>query len=216
MKISAVIFDLNGTVLDDEDEYGMAFNKVLSSLGVDSKTKYPQEMGIGVKNNWPILLKKYNIKTDKSIEQLTNETQEAYINTISEISVRVGFDDFAERLKDSGIRIALATSNTWEIVDKVLEKTDLTNVFEELTTSDEVVYSKPDPDLFILTADKLSIPLEECLVIEDAKSGVEAAHRANMKVIAISRDQNYSDELKDADLVVEGFSEITPKVLEEI
>lgn len=216
MTIAAVIFDLNGTVLDDEEEYGRAFNKVLKGLGVESDVKYPQVMGIGVKNNWPLLLKKFGVTTKKSLDLLTKETQDAYVNEVSEISVRPGFEEFAERLKESGVLIALATSNTWEVVDKVLEKVALNNYFDELTTADEVVYTKPDPDIFIMTADKLSVERGECLVIEDAPSGVEAAKRAGMKVIAIASDEKIADSLQDADLVVEGFSEITPKVLSEL
>jgi len=216
MTISAVIFDLNGTVLDDEEEYGKAFNKVLKSLGVESGVKYPQTMGIGVKNNWPLLLTKFNINTKKSLDLLTKETQDSYINEVSEISVRPGFEDFAERLKENGVLIALATSNTWEVVDKVLEKVSLNNYFDELTTADEVVYTKPDPDIFIKTADKLSVERSGCLVIEDAPSGVKAAHRAGMKVIAIAGEEKFAESLQDADLVVEGFSEITPKVLSEL
>lgn len=215
MKISAVIFDLNGTVLDDEDEYGAAFNKVLKSLGVVTNKDIPQTLGIGVKENWPVLIKKYGIKTDKTPEVLAYETQEAYLDQLGEINVRPGFDDFAQGLKDSGIRIALATSNTWEVVDRILTKVNLENYFEETTTADEVVYTKPDPDLFILSAEKLGVERSECLVIEDAPSGVTAAKRAGMKVVAISRDENV-ELLKDADLVVEGFSELSPKTLSEL
>ncbi len=215
MKVTAVIFDLNGTVLDDEDQYGLAFNKILRSLGIDANKEIPQTLGIGVKENWPLLIEKYNIKTDKTPEVLAHETQEAYLDQITGINVRTGFEEFAEGLKDSGIKIALATSNTWEVVDKILSKVELDNYFEEITTADEVAYTKPDPDLFLLSADKLGVERSECLVVEDAVSGVTAAHRAGMKVVAISRDDNV-ELLKEADLVVEGFSELSPKVLAEL
>lgn len=80
MKISAVIFDLNGTVLEDEDEYGKAFNKVLQSLGLNPNTEIPHEKGIGVKENWLKFVEKYKIKTDKTPEMLVRETQENYLN----------------------------------------------------------------------------------------------------------------------------------------
>ncbi len=182
---------------------------------METGKEIPQTLGIGVKQNWPVLIEKYNIKTNKTPDVLAHETQEVYIDLIGEINVRPGFEEFSEGLKDSGIKIALATSNTWEMADKVLTKVNLQNFFEEVTTSDEVTYTKPDPDLFLLSADKLGIERGECLVIEDAVSGVEAAHRAGMKVVAISRSET-ADLLQDADLVVEGFSELTPKTLEEL
>ena len=214
MKISAVIFDLNGTILEDEDEYGQAFNKVLKSLGVDIKTPYPQTKGIGVKENWPLLIQKYGIKTSKTSEELAHETQEAYLLEINKITLRDGFEAFIHDLKDSGVQIALATSNTWEIAEKIIKKVGIEWVFDVVTTVDEVVYSKPDPSIFMTTADKLGAEREECLVIEDAPSGVSAAKLAGMKVIAISDKVEDEESLAEADLVVEGFSEITPKIIE--
>ena len=215
MKISAVIFDLNGTILEDEDEYGKAFNRVLKKLGVDSKTDYPHEKGIGVRENWLKLLEKYKIKTDKTPEMLTKETQEAYLEEIDGVTVRSGFEDFIEKLKNSGTQIGLATSNTWEQTDKILDTVDLQNVFDAVTTCDEVIYNKPDPSLFTITADKLGAERYECLVIEDSASGIEAARRAGMKVIAISSEDD-PKAVSRADLIVEGFSEITAQVIDQL
>ena len=216
MKVSAVIFDLNGTILEDEDEYGKAFNKILKSLGVDSKNGYPQEKGIGVKENWERLLKKYATNTDKNPSILTEETQREYLKTIDKATVRVGFDEFTEHLRDAGIEIALATSNTWEQTDKILAAAGLDGVFETVTTCEEVAFNKPDPDIFILTADKLGLERGECLVIEDSPVGVEAAARAGMKVVAIESAGTDAKSLTGADLVVEGFSEITPQAIDQL
>lgn len=216
MRISAVIFDLNGTVLDDEELYAKAFGGVLKSLGVEPPSGIFQQKGIGVKENWEIFLKRYPINTDKNSSMLTEETQNAYLKTISEISVRAGFSEFVERLKESGILIGLATSNTWEITDRVLTAADLQGVFDVISTREEILYSKPDPDIFTLTADKLGCERENCLVIEDSASGVEAARRAGMKVVGITVGENDSDLLKNADAVVEGFSEITPQLIDQL
>lgn len=214
MKISAVIFDLNGTILEDEDEYGRAFNKVLKSLGVETKDEPPQIKGIGVKENWPHLIKRYDIKTNKSFDELVLETQEAYLKEIDSVTVRPDFYEFAESLKDSGIQIALATSNTWEMTEKVLNKVGIEGIFDAITTVDEVVFSKPDPSLFTITADKLGVEREECLVIEDATSGITAAGLAGMKVVAITDKDEDEEVLSNADLIVDSFSEITPKIIE--
>lgn len=216
MKVSAVIFDLNGTVLEDEGIYGRAFNTVLESLGIKSGVDIPHTRGIGVKENWPILRKKYGIKTDKTDDLLAVETQQAYLKEISEISIRAGFDEFAQGLKDSGIKIALATSNTWEVTTRVLEVVELTDFFDVVTTEEEVAHNKPEPDLFILSADKLGVERYECLVIEDAASGVTAAQRAGMKVVAIIDEEARAKEVGKADLVIEGFSEITPQAIDSL
>ncbi len=216
MRISAVIFDLNGTVLEDEDEYGKAFNTVLRSLGVNSRTEYPQERGIGIKENWDIFIKKYSINTKKNSFMLADETQKEYLKLISEVNVRPGFDEFLDKLKKSGIKIGLATSNTWEQTDRILSATNLQGVFDAVTTCEEVVYNKPDPDIFTLSADKLGVDRDKCLIIEDSVAGVIAAKRAGMKVIALFGSEKDKASLSKADLMVEGFSEITPAAIDQL
>lgn len=212
---SAVIFDLNGTVVDDEEIYGKAFNKVLSSLGIDTKKDMPHEKGIGVKENWVRFLDNYAIKTNKTPDALAHETQEAYLSELDKVSMRSGFDELAQRLRQGNIQIALATSNTWEHADKILNTLNLREVFDAVTTGDEVVFNKPDPEIFTITADKLGVDREQCLVIEDSASGVEAAKRAKMKVVAITRDDDLR-ALSKADLIIEGFSELTLDALDQL
>jgi HAD superfamily hydrolase (TIGR01509 family) len=209
MKIFAVIFDLNGTVLEDEDEYSRAFRKVLKSLGVSATDEESHTKGIGVRENWPVLIKKFGIKTDKTLDQLAKETQDAYLSEITGVTIRTGFEDFVNKLRDSGIMVALATSNTWEVVDEVLNKTSLGGIFDIITTAEEVIDNKPDPEIFTLTADKLGVERGECLVIEDSDSGIEAAHRAGMRVIGIG-------DAEGADFNVKDFSEITPEIIDQL
>jgi len=214
MKLSAVIFDLNGTILDDEEEYGKAFAEVLKSLGVEVEPNFPHTRGIGVKENWPIFRAKYKFVSEKTDEQLALETQEAYLKQITNIAVRPGFDEFLETLKDNNIHVALATSNTWEVTDKILDIIGLTGEFEVVTTSEEVIHNKPDPDIFTVTADKLGIDREDCLVIEDSGSGVTAGREAGMRVVAIVDEENLTPEIEKADKVVEGFTDIKLKEIE--
>ena len=210
MTISAVIFDLDGTVLDNEDEYGAAFRTILRLLGKKVEKKYPHIGGIGVKENWPRLLAKYKIKTKKTFEELTLETQNEYLKRIGEVTLKKGFEDFVADLKNSGISCALATSNAWWIVEAISEIHPLSHFFDTITTGEEVDFKKPDPDLFLLTAQKIGVESSECLVIEDSNAGIEAAHRAGMKAIGIYRDRNHAQELKEADLLIRNFYELSP------
>lgn len=210
MKISAVIFDLDGTVLNNEDEYGLAFKKVLSDLGAEVKTDYPHTGGIGVEENWPYLLKKYKIKTKKTFGELASETQKEYLKLLSRVKVKPGLEAFIRELRESGIKTALATSNVWFIVEKVFEEIPIEGFFDSVTTGEEVAQKKPAPDLFLKSADKLDISPEGCLVLEDSPSGVEAARAAEMKVIAVARDENQAKELRGADLVIKGYNQLTP------
>lgn len=209
MRISAVIFDLDGTVLDNEDEYGVAFRKVLSTLGKRVDKKYPHIGGIGVKENWPILLSKYHIKTKRSMEELARATQDAYLKLLSRVTFKKGFENFVKDLQASGIITALATSNAWWIFDEVSGELRLDDYFNVITTGEEADYKKPDPDLFLLTARKLGVAPKHCLVIEDSKAGIDAAHRAGMKAVGIFRDPKHARELREADLIIEDYSQLS-------
>lgn len=214
--ISAVIFDLDGTILSNEDEYGKAFKKVLGSLGKKVSSDYPQVGGVGVKENWPLLLAKYKIKTDKSFDELATYTQEEYLKSLDEVTLKPGFETFINELKKEGIKTALATSNVWRVLEKVFDKFPVQNYFDATTTAEEVVLKKPSPDLFLVTSDKLGEPPENCLVIEDSEAGIEAAREAGMKAVGIARDKKHAQTLSQANLVVFSYSELSLEVINNL
>lgn len=213
MKVSAVIFDLDGTVIADEDEYGEAFSKVLAGFGIAVNSDYPHQGGIGVEENWRIFKEKYNIKTDKTNAELAAETQAEYIKLIPGITLKDGFEDLIEGFRLAGIKTALATSNTWNVVEKLFDSLGIEKYFDSVTTGEEVGEKKPNPEIFEVAADKLVVSSNECLVIEDSVAGVEAAKSAGMKVVAIARDSRHKKELLKANLVVDDLSGITPDAI---
>lgn len=216
MKLLAVIFDLNGTILSDEDEYGMAFNIVLKRLGVESNSKFPHVTGIGVQENWPLFIKKFNIKTAKTINQLTTETQNEYLKMLKRVKLKKGFVNFMKKLRKRDIKTALATSNSWSVVEKVFDKFAIENLFDSVTTGEEVSFKKPDPEIFLKTADKIQINPRNCLVIEDSASGIKAARKAGMKVVGIARNKKYYTDLNQADILVKDFSMLSLESITKI
>jgi beta-phosphoglucomutase-like phosphatase (HAD superfamily) len=208
--VGAVIFDLNGTVLADEYIYGRAFGKVLAFLGRRIDKAYPQIAGIGVEENWPGLISKYHIKTSRSYNELARMTQDAYLSNISKVKIKAGFKDFIFMLRRHNIKTALATSNTWWMVDKVFEKLNLSDYFDTVTTKEEVNFNKPSPDIFLLTAEKLGVKNDNCVVIEDSEAGIEAAKAAGMKAIALMKDDGDKKHIiKPVDLIVANFKDIS-------
>lgn len=216
MKVSAVIFDLDGTVLSNEDEWGRAFGNVLRKLGVKNVSYFPHIGGIGIKENWPYLIKKYNIKVNMTLDELAALTKTEYEKLIPKVTLKKGFTNFINDLKDSGILRGLATSGSWDMLEKVFDHIDIENDFDSITTGEEVFEKKPDPQIFELSAEKLGVDPSTCLVIEDSPAGIKAAHRAGMKVVAMARDKNQKDELKDADYIISDFDDLTPEVISQI
>lgn len=217
MKIELVIFDMDGTIIDDEDQYKNAFKAVLENIGGQPDEQFHLLGGVGVEKEWPRLLEKYHVKTDKTVKELAVLTQEEYLKHLDEVALRDGFLDFASKLREKDIKIALATSNNWSIVDAVFKKFNLENFFDIVTTAEEVVQLKPSPDLFLLTARKEDMDPKNCIVIEDAPSGIKAAEEANMKVVAVADEKKGGDApLMDADIVVWSYNELEIKNLEKL
>lgn len=216
MKLAAVIFDLDGTLVDSEVAWGKAFTQVLQKLGVKINNLHPQTTGVSVKSNWHDLIEKYNIKTDFGVVELERFTLRELENHAEDINLMDGVLEFIGDLKDSGYLLGLATSTNWTIVDKVFDSLNLHDIFDCITTGEEVDNPKPFPDIYLVAAEKLGVNPGDCLVIEDSAPGVTAAVEANMKVIAISDNDDEKGELENANLIVENFSKITPKVIDLI
>jgi len=211
MNYSAVIFDLDGTILLNEEVYALAFCQVLKQHGVHLSHKEqtcPHALGIGMEENWKILRERFSLPSSLSLDQLAHETQDAYHKRIGEVVVRPGFWQLQEELVEQGTLLALATSNNWWLVEDELEDLGLTKYFNVTVTREEVANAKPEPDLFFKSAEKLAVEPAECVVIEDAGNGIEAAKNAYMKAVGFITKYHSADELKHADFTINDFSEI--------
>lgn len=216
MKLFAVILDFDGTIVDSDFAWQKAFSGVLEKLNANIPAATVKITGTSLKDSWNLLSSKYNLKIDKTPEELRSLTYNEYKKFVPEISLIDRASEFIENLKYSGVQIALATNTSWEIVDDIMKRLEIEHLFDYITTGDEVLYHKPDPEIYIRAAEKMNLEPEDCLVIENTEAGVRAAKEAGMKVIAISDEEDASDSLCQADLVVEGFAGITPQAIDQL
>ncbi|MBC8034685.1 MAG: HAD family phosphatase, partial [Chitinophagaceae bacterium] len=110
-------------------------------------------------------------------------------------------------MNSSKIRMGLATSSRKEKMTMVMKETGLLSYFDVIVTGDEVLNGKPAPDIFLKAAERLGVAPPECLVFEDAVSGVRAAKNAGMQCIAITTTHS-ADVLQEADLIINSFEEL--------
>jgi HAD superfamily hydrolase (TIGR01509 family) len=119
-----------------------------------------------------------------------------------------GLVETLEILKKRNIPMAVASSSYPEIIDLILEKTSLKKYFQVVVSSQEAGKSKPEPDVFLLAAEKLGKKPENCLVVEDSFNGIEAAHAAGISCIAYQGPGADPKNQKDADAVIKQFSQL--------
>ncbi|PIS12208.1 hypothetical protein COT70_02145 [candidate division WWE3 bacterium CG09_land_8_20_14_0_10_47_33] len=203
--VRAIIFDLDGTIIDNEGLYGKAFCAVSKELGVSCEN-VKHTSGIGVYENWVRMKRDLNLTPDPT--ELTAATQKFYLNNLSKIEVRPGFLDTVRYLKEKGIKILLSTSNTTDIGQRVLTTLKLDKLFDTMTFGDEVIHKKPAPDLFLRAIEKVHLRPQEVVIVEDSPSGITAAKNANIKVFAFKTDRFNRIELSRADQIIEHFVEL--------
>lgn len=213
MRITAIIFDLDGTVVLSEEAYEEAFRRVLKEEGVKDIPKHPQVSGIGVKENWEYLKQKHSLSP--SVEALTRRCQDEYLSHLERVRVREGFSATVQQARKRGIKVALATSNAGWLTQKVIGHFGLDKDFASVTSGDEVERAKPAPDLFLRAAQKLGVEPKECVVIEDSPAGVEAAKNAEMRVVALTSSYATAKDLREADVVVSKLEEVSWEQLEK-
>lgn len=204
----AFIFDMDGTLVDNMRFHTAAWQALLEENGVEfDERKFMVETA--GRTNREILPTVFGELTDDRMATLAvrKETlyREAFLPKRKPIA---GVVEFLTRSKDLGIKMAVATAASNANMEYILDGLDLRRFFDAVTTANDVAAGKPDPAMFLVSADKLNVEPSNCLVFEDAFGGFEAARRAGMKAIGITT-VNSAEEIMAAEAVVETHANFT-------
>ncbi len=196
--ITAVIFDLDGTITDNEGDWEEVFRRVWEEYSGARwiEKKWLHVVGMGMVPNWRRL-----VKDEVIVQKLAARTFELYKEKVAdrgEVRVREGMVEAVEKARELGWLTALCTGSSWNTVEEELEQLGLYLAFDITTTGEEVLAQKPDPEIYILTAQKLGVDFRECLVVEDSVSGVEAGAAAGMEVAGLVTEYSTATVLRAA------------------
>lgn len=182
----AVIFDMDGTLVHNMHFHQQAWMQFLQNHGIHITEEEYNEKNHGTRME--IVPRYFNRKlTAEETNKLGAEKEalyrEIYTPHLQPIS---GLDLFLTKLKEKNIKIGLATAGDKENIDFTIDGLGIRHYFDVVTGSEEVKKGKPDPEVFLLTAQKLGVAPQECLVAEDSMSGIQAGLTANMQVLGIA------------------------------
>ncbi len=203
--LGGVIWDLDGVLSDNAPLHYRAWEQALREHGVEfDPTVIRRTFG---QNNHSILVAvlgdSWNAAAEESIatrkEELFREMARAGVEPLP------GAVEWLRRLHGWGWRQAIGSSAPMENIEVVLEGLGVRGYFDALCSGDGLPAGKPDPAIFLMAAERLGLPPERCIVVEDAPAGVEAARRGGMRCIAVTTSRPAS-ELADADVVVENLA----------
>ncbi len=210
-NIEAVIFDLDGTLVDSMWIWKQIDIEYLGKRGLDLPYDLQKDIeGMSFTETAHYFKNRFNL--NDSIEDIKKEwsimADDFYLNRIP---LKPGTQNLLMNLKNRDIKMGVGTSNDRSLAETVLKKHAIIDYFRSIRTSCEVNCGKPSPDIFLKVAQDLQIEPDKCLVFEDTYAGVLAAKRAGMKVFAVADELSYPykrDICSLADKYIDGFEEI--------
>ena len=207
----AVIFDLDGTLVDSMWMWKQIDIDYLGGFGIELPEDLQKSIsGLSFTETAEYFRKRFGITDDiETIKSTWNRmARDMYANRVG---LKGGVKGFLDRLKQNGIKIGIASSNSIELVETVLDALNVHGYFDEVHVSCEVEHGKPFPDIYLLVAEKLGVKPDKCLVFEDITEGIEAGHAAGMRVCAVYDDfsKNDTEKIRDAaDYFIMDYDEI--------
>ncbi|MDU4714397.1 MAG: HAD family phosphatase [Gemella haemolysans] len=217
MDIKAVLFDMDGLMVDTESLATEAFIHSAKKQGYDmTKEETLLVLGFTTKSIYEFW-ENYFKNSDVSGKQLVDDHYKYIENILFTTGPRKMpyIEELLKYLKESNYKVAVASSSNMDHIINNMEKTGLKKYIDEFASGAEVENGKPAPDIFLLAAERLGVKPEECLVLEDSKAGVLAGSSAGAKVIMVPDMFKPDEECKERTYRIVGNLGEVISVLEE-
>ena len=211
----SLIFDMDGVLIDSEPVYERVELGIHRELGTDMDAKKRLKyVGTPTREMWTQVKAKYGL--EESVDFLVELEKQRMFEAIygrKENDAIKGVVPLVEEMKEKGIKMAVASSSAKDDILSVVKSIGIDEYMEFLVSSNQVERGKPEPDVFLFTAETMGVNPNECLVIEDSRQGVTAALKAGMKCIGFDQDNKGTQDLSIANIVVDDISDIDYKLI---
>ena len=215
--MDAVIFDMDGVIVDSEIHWktteGYFLQSLIPTWNINDQDKI---LGLGVHDLYALLASTYQLQKTK--EQFLELYQEmANVIYGQKVSLIEGFTELLSALHANHIPVALASSSPWTWINIMLERFNLRESFQAIVSADELEgEGKPSPAIYLLTAKRLGVSPTRCIAIEDSKNGVLSAKNAGMYCIGFRNGFNDEQDLSRADMIIQHFAELDWQTLRQL
>ena len=196
-EIKAVLFDLDGTLIDTEKYYQRVWPDAVAHFGYEMT----REMALQLRSlGRPFAPLKFNewFGDDFDYNEVRAYRKILFENLIAEegIHLKSGAEDILKWLKSKNVMISTATATDEERTTRYLDKVGLLKYFDKICCATQVKEGKPSPDLYLYAAEQVGVPKENCIAVEDAPNGVKSAHAAGIRTIYIPDTNDDEEEVK--------------------
>jgi len=207
MKVTTVIFDLDGLLTDTEKLHCKAYQKTFAEIGFDLREEQYLEHWVRSGQTVHRFVEQHGIPHDSyALRDRKSEIYEQLVE--AEVRAMPGALELLERLHGHK-RMALATSSREDSARCVLRVLGIAHYFEVIATEGSVERLKPHPDIFLYAAERLGVSPAQCVVLEDAEKGILAAHAAGMKSIAVPTEYTKNNDFSKATMVLKSLNDVT-------
>jgi pseudouridine-5'-monophosphatase len=207
-QIRAVVFDLDGLLIDSEPLQGWAWREYIARFGKElTPDIFGRMLGLRAVDAVKIPIQMLDLSVDEATA--LRERDEIFLAAVpGAIQAHTGARELIDDLRRYGFALALATSGHRRYVNLALDSAGLTGLFDHEVTAELVTRGKPHPDVYLRAADLLDTPPVCCLALEDAPNGVAAAKAAGMRCFAIPGEHGNLSGINDADAVLVSLGDV--------
>jgi beta-phosphoglucomutase len=194
MKYKGVIFDLDGVIVTTDDCHYLAWKKMADEEGIYfDRTINERLRGVSRMESLAIILEKASkVYSDVEKQEMATRKNGYYVEMIKDLdksAILPGALEFCDKLKSNGVKIAIGSSSKNARI--ILKQIGLGDYFDVVADGNDIKNSKPDPEVFLVAAERLGLAPKDCLVVEDANAGVDAGLAAGMEVLAVGFAATY-------------------------
>ena len=214
--IKAVIFDMDGVMIDSEPLWEKAERILMARRNIDYSPTYREKI-VGLNQNDSAKLLRETFNLSETVKEIIAERIDILLTLYQkELELVKGILNLLEELTDKGLILALASSSPLRAINYVLDKFSLRKYFPKVVSGDDIQLGKPHPDIYLHTAKELGVKPEECVVIEDSINGVKSAKAAGMTCIAIPDRRLNREGFKAADLIGDSLDIINIELIKSL
>ncbi|MBK1897664.1 HAD family hydrolase [Chryseobacterium paridis] len=210
MSLKAVLFDMDGVIVDTEPLHRKAYFKMFEDLKIEvSEDLYTSFTGYSTKKVCEILIQTYGLNYNyQELIDIKRNYFKDYFYHDPDFDLIPGVRKLINHYYENQIQLIVASSASMVTINMVFEKFELEKYFNGKVSGAELKESKPHPEVFLLAAEKANVPKQNCMVIEDSTNGILAAHNAEIFCAAYKSEHSFNQDYTLANITVSDYTEL--------